>query len=207
MFRVNMMRIVLLVYLISFLAFSGWVVQSTGLPEITTPESGQVLQGAVSITGSSLVSGFQSAEISFSYDTDPSDTWFVFSESQEPVERGELAVLDTTTLTDGNYRLRLRVYLEGDEEVETVIRGLRIRNYSAIETATPEAVVIVVEETLTPLPPTRTPFPTPAELPPNPAVVTDRNLQASIAQGILITLAVFGLVGLYLALKKLIQRS
>jgi hypothetical protein len=37
--------------------------------------------------------------------------------------------------------------------------------------------------------------------------VTDRNLQASIVQGILITLAVFGLVGLYLALKKLIQRS
>jgi hypothetical protein len=207
MFRVNMMRIALLVYLFSLLALSGWAVQSTDLPEVTDPESGQVLQGAVTITGSSRVPGFQSAEIAFSFDAEPSGTWFVLYESQEPVERGELTVWDTTTISDGNYRLRLRIYLEGDEEIETVIGGLRIRNYSLIETATPEVIVVVVEETATPVPPTRTPVPTPAELPPNPALVTPTNLQASIVQGVLITLAMFGIVGLYLALKKWIQRS
>jgi hypothetical protein len=202
-----MIRMAMLVYLISFIALSGWAFQSTDIPEISKPERGQVLQGAVTITGSSRVPGFQSAEIAFSYDAEPSSTWFVFHESQEPVERGELAVWDTTKISDGNYQLRLRVYLEDDEEVETVIRGLRIRNYSPIETATPEAIVVVVEETATPFPPTRTPVPTPAELPLNPAVVTNDNLRVSIIQGILITLAMFGIVGLYLVLKKLIQRS
>jgi hypothetical protein len=61
-----MIRIAMLVYLISFIALFGWVVQSTDIPEITDPRERAGLQGAVTITGSSRVPGFQSAEISFS---------------------------------------------------------------------------------------------------------------------------------------------
>lgn len=204
------MRITVLMYLIS-LFFSSYVIQSMDTPEIVSPESGQVLQGAVSISGSTLVSGFQFAEIAFSYDADSSDTWFVIAEGSQPVERGEITVWDTTTISDGSYRLRLRVYLENGEMIETGISGLRIRNYSPVETATLESVTLAVVETATepgPTPtPTLAPAAAPVELPPNPALVTNNNLLASVYQGVLVALSIFGIIGFYLVLKKLFQRS
>jgi hypothetical protein len=204
------MRITVLMYLIS-LFFSSSVIQSMDTPEIVSPESGQVLQGAVSISGSTLVSGFQFSEIAFSYDADVSGTWFLITKGNEPVERGELTVWDTTTISDGSYRLRLRVYLENGEMVETGISGLRIRNYSPVETATPESVILAIVETATePTPtltPTHAPAAAPVQLPPNPALVTHNNLRASIYQGVLVALSIFGIIGFYLMLKKLFQRS
>jgi hypothetical protein len=207
MFRVNMMRIAMLALLISFWSTSVWLVQSTVEPEISSPQHGEVLQGQVTISGSSRVPSFQSAEITFSHDGDSQVSWFLLYESQEPIERGEFITWDTTTITDGNYQIRLRVYLEDNQVVETLIKGLRVRNYSPVETATPELAVIVVEETATMPVPTRTPATTPSPLPLNPALVTQNDLQSSFVQGFVITLAIFGLFGIYLALKKLFQRS
>jgi hypothetical protein len=199
-----MMRILLLVFLL-FFGFRS--VQPENVPEIMVPQDGQVLQGVVSISGSTRMPGFQLAEIAFSYDTDSASDWFLLHEDLQPVERGEITEWDTTTLTDGNYRLRLRVTLEDGEILETLVKGLRVRNYWPIETQTPEPVVIVIEPTATVLVPTRTAVLSPTPLPPNPALVTHENLRTSLVQGIVITLAVFGVFGSYLALKRLIQRS
>jgi hypothetical protein len=199
-----MIRIALLV-LLFFLGSAS--AQPVSEPEIEVPESGQALQGVVSISGSTGIPGFQSSELAFSYDMDPTSSWFILYEGQTPIERGEITDWDTTTITDGNYRLRLRVYLVGGEAVETLAEGLRVRNYSPVETATPEQLAtVVVEATATQPAPTRAALLTPTPLPPNPALVTHQNLQASFVQGILITLAVFGIIGLYLALKRLFQR-
>jgi hypothetical protein len=202
-----MIRITLMLLLISFISPFGWVFQSTDEPEITSPQDGQVLQGVVSISGSSQIRGFKSADIAFAYDTDPTSSWFLLNESLEPIEGGELTLWDTTIISDGNYRLRLSVKLEDGTVSETLIRGLRVRNYTLIETATPEPVMLVIEETSTPVVLTRTPISTPAELPPNPVLVTHQKIQATVVQGIFIALAIFGVVGIYLALKKMIQRS
>jgi hypothetical protein len=202
-----MIRITLMLLLISLFSPFGWVFQSTDKPGITSPQDGQVLQGSVIISGSSQIEGFQSASIAFAYDADPTSSWFLLNESVEPIEGGELTLWDTTIISDGNYRLRLSVKLEDGTLRETMIKGLRIRNYSLIETATPEPVMLVIEQTSTPVIATRTPMSTPDALPPNPILVTHQKIQATVMQGIFITLAVFGVVGFYLALKKLIQRS
>jgi hypothetical protein len=202
-----MIRITLILLLISLFSPFGWVFQSMDNPEITSPQDGEVLQGSVIISGSSQIEGFQSADIAFAYDADATSSWFLLNESLEPIEGGELTIWDTTIISDGNYRLRLSVKLEDGTVRETLIRGLRIRNYSLIETATPEPVMLVIAETSTPVIATRTPISPPAELPPNPVLVTHQMIQATVVQGIFITLVVFGVVGIYLALKKLIQRS
>jgi hypothetical protein len=85
----------MLALLLSFWSTSGWLVQSTVEPEISSPQHGEVLQGAVTISGSSRVPGFQSAEIAFSHDVDSQVSWFLLYESQEPIERGELITWDT----------------------------------------------------------------------------------------------------------------
>jgi len=175
-------------------------------PEITSPESGQALQGVIVISGSTNLPDFQSVEIAFAYDTDDDGPWFILFESQEAVERGEIGEWDTTTITDGNYQLRLRVYLEGREPVEMRVRGLRVRNYLPVETATPEPTPIVMDITSTLPAPTRTVVLTPTPLPPNPATVTQQNILTSFVQGLGVTLALFGAFGLYLALKRLFQR-
>jgi hypothetical protein len=205
-----MIRTVLLVSLFSLWSIFGWAQQPANAPEIIDPVNGQVLQSIVAISGSSRIPGFQSAELAFAYDVDPNSNWFILYESQEPVERGVITEWDTTRITDGNYRLRLRVYRDGADPVDTFSTGLRIRNYSPVETSTPEAapteaaVVIATE----PQPAaTRTAVLTPTPLPPNPILVTRQKLQVSLVYGLLIALAGFVVFGLYLALKRLFQRS
>jgi hypothetical protein len=122
MFRVNMMRIAMLALLLFFWPTFGWLVQSTIEPEISSPQHGEVLQGMVTISGSSRVPSFQSAEMAFSHDGDSQVSWFLLYESQEPIERGKFIIWDTTTITDGTYQIRLRVYLEDDQVIETLIR-------------------------------------------------------------------------------------
>jgi hypothetical protein len=147
----------------------------TGEPAaiLLSPAPGQALQGRVAVTGRLPADGFRSAELTFTYDQDPRQTWFLLAQLSEPAE-GELAEWDTTVLTDGEYVLRLLVEMEDGEQIEaTTIPGLRLRNYSPVETDTPAP---------TPSPkPGETPVPTPRRadrhpsssdthpLPPNPA--------------------------------------
>lgn len=107
-------------------------------PEVESPVEGEVIQGKISITGSTDVIGFESYEVYFGFEGDETNTWFLLSDSKEPVKNGGvLAVWDTTQISDGNYRILLRVNLEDDKPTEIIINGLRLRNYLTIETSTP----------------------------------------------------------------------
>ena len=75
------------------------------------PKQGDVLQGVVTIRGSSNETGFLSAEVDFAYAGDTTGTWFLIATGSQPVDSNILASWDTTTITDGNYNLRLRVTL------------------------------------------------------------------------------------------------
>jgi hypothetical protein len=182
---------------------------------ITSPLPGQALQGSVLITGNTVVEGFQSAELSFSYSNNPLDTWFFIQQYLAPIADSGLVHWDTTTISDGNYTLRL-VVTKSDGSLETaLIPGLRVRNYTPIETDTPTPVIPT--ETLppraTPIP-THTPMPTetappslPTPPPTNPAVLSTQEVYTSLFKGILAAFGLFALAGLYHTARSLFRKG
>jgi len=192
-----MNRIGILLLLIPFLAtVAVGTVTAQGLPAINSPKQGEVLQGTVTIRGSSTETGFQSFEVDFAYTGDTTGTWFLISQSSQAVDLGTLATWDTTTITDGNYDLRLRIILNDGTPLDVIISDLRVRNYTPIETPTPAPTVI--KPTLTPTDTlTPTPFPSPTPLPVNPAVLTTLDISASLAYGGLGAVALIIIFGIY----------
>jgi hypothetical protein len=184
----------------------------TGEPPVAllTPASGQALQGLVAVTGRLPSEGFRSAELSFTYDQDPRQTWFLLAQFTDPLD-GKLVDWDTTLLTDGEYVLRLHMELENGEQAEVTIPGLRVRNYSPVETDTP-APTPSPKPGETPLPtpsplPTDTPHPpTPTPLPPNPASISGQDIRGSLLKGALIAVGGLALLGLYSRLRSAASR-
>ncbi len=169
--------------------------------KIVSPNPGQALQGTVLITGEIKVEQPFFVELSFSYADDHRDTWFVINESED-VGLDEISYeWDTTTITDGDYTLRLLAESDQGQSIDYIV-GLRVRNYSAIETDTPMP-------TATPAPaatfaltssPTLTPSPlqiTPTSLPPNPAQIDSTDIGMSITMGGLVVIGIFSFLGIY----------
>jgi len=172
-----------------------------GGPTITTPSPGDVLQGTLAVVGSSDITGFVSAELTFSYVDDPTGTWFLISMLSQPVLNQVLATWDTSSITDGNYNLRLRVFLTDGNIIDILVSNLRVRNYTPVETPTPAPTVpqatLLPTITLTP-----TSFPTPTDLPHNLAVLSPTDVSSSIMYGGLAACLLFIIVGIYLWLRR-----
>jgi hypothetical protein len=177
-----------------------------GKPKIDSPLPGEALQGVVSVSGSTDMAGFQSSELAFSYDQEGS-TWSVIAQSKDPAKSTQLGSWDTTTITDGLYRLRIRVQLDDGTTVETLVSGLRVRNYSAIETATPVPEAgIEPALTITPQVTPTSVLPSATALPPNPAQVTQVGLVFSMARGAAFVVVGFVLLGAYTGVRVLSRR-
>jgi hypothetical protein len=170
---------------------------------ILAPLAGQAVQGRVPVLVNTAAQDFQVAELYFGYAGDPTGTWFLIAQSSEPVMAAEAGTWDTSLITDGDYDLRLVVFLEDGNQVEMVVRGLRVRNYSPVETDTPTPII----PTDTPLPgelptstatlqPTVTPTSTP--LPTNPAEMTGAEIARSLSRGALAAVGAFALLGAYI---------
>jgi hypothetical protein len=173
--------------------------------QVTFPLPGSALQGSVVITGSTFLADFQSAEVDFSYGDSGVENWFLVQQSQSPVKDGVLAIWDTSKIADGNYHLRVQVVQKGGQVSEKIVTGLRVRNYTPIETSTAtepqSAAVVTLEDTITPVGPTSTPLPTPTNLPPNPVQIPTASVWFNIALGISFVSVVFILLGIYIWLK------
>jgi hypothetical protein len=170
-------------------------------PVVTAPRSGEVIRGVVAVTGTTDVPGFVSAEVSFAYESDPTGTWFLIAASTQPVSEATLATWDTTTITDETYRLRLRVSMSDGTVREAIVTGLRVRNYTPVETPTLPANAPAP----TPLPSatsTATRFPTPTVLPHNPAALTPTDVTHSLLYGGLAAVVIFIVFGLYSLLRR-----
>jgi hypothetical protein len=115
--------------------------QVPGFAELTSPQPGQVVSGLVTLSGTADHPAFNRYELSFGYDQDPTDTWFSIGEPVDTrVIDGRLALWDTSSITDGDYSIRLRVWLQDGNSLEAVVPGVRVRNYSSdpvIPTAIP----------------------------------------------------------------------
>jgi hypothetical protein len=111
--------------------------QAPGYAEILEPGGGEAVYGVFTINGSASHPSFQAYQLSFALSDDPTETWFLLGEPQtNPVIEDGIGLWDTTGITDGDYRLRLEVFLENDQTIVTVIEGVRVRNQTPIETAT-----------------------------------------------------------------------
>lgn len=179
---------------------------------LSAPLSGQALQGVVAIQGNTAIPGFSKSEVSFAYRDNPTGTWFLIAESETPVENGALAQWDTTRITDGEYELRLVVWLENGQQQITALTGLRVRNYTPVETETPTPTASATatslpgntpEPTTTPTP-TDTPIPpTGTAFPPNPASLGPGDLVAALGRAALGVVGFFSLMGVYYSIRSL----
>lgn len=192
------------------LFFAGWfafVQQTTPEPMIEHPIPGQAVQGMVLIQGFSALEGFASAQVEFRYEDDQTNTWFLIQDQVPAIEGGVLASWDTTTITDGNYRVRLKVMRLDGSIAQVEVAGVRVRNYTAVETNTPEApeeITALPTVTVSPTPLIVRSTPTPP--PPNPISITEMELRGSALTGLAVVAAFFIIFGLYQTVKSLTRR-
>lgn len=177
---------------------------------ITFPVSGDVLRGEVTITGTMDDPNFFSAQLDFSYASNPTDTWFALQTFSQPVTDSALAVWNTASISDGDYILRLRVnFLDNTSQEITV--PVSIQNDVPVSTATvaPTSTPNTVEVQI-PTPfllaasptPTSPPRPTPTALPTNPASLAQTAIYASLGRGALVIIILFILSGLIIRLRR-----
>lgn len=175
-------------------------------PKITTPAPDSVLQGQVAVTGSTDIPGFVSADLAFAYQSDLTGTWFPLLQTTQAVRDNVLVVWDTSTITDGTYKLRLRVTTQDGQILETIVEGLRVRNYTPIEAQpTPASELQTATEMTAAVTPSPVP-PTPTELPANPARVTNEALTFSLKCGLVGAVGAFLALGVYLMLRRAARR-
>jgi hypothetical protein len=176
-------------------------VHAADRPEVTDPQPGDALQGVVQIIGFTGISNFQSAEVSFAYGNE-GDSWFLINQSSQPVKGDVLASWDTTTIADGIYRLRVQVFLTDGKLVETIVPGLRVRNYTPVETS--EVVTGNSQPTDTAVPPATptTVRPQPTSLPPNPAGITTQAIYTQQVVAVATVFILLGLLGIYQLFKR-----
>jgi hypothetical protein len=170
-------------------------------PGISEPLPGEVLQGVVNIGGNTDIPGFSSAEVAFSYADDTTSTWFLITTTNEPSTDQLLTKWDTSSITDGTYTLRLRVILTDGKRLDILDPGLRVRNYTPIETPTP-APTAPQATTIPTNTPTETPFPTPTPLIQNRAIVSTVDVGSSILYGGIAAFLLFISVGLYISIRR-----
>lgn len=174
---------------------------STSQVIIISPEPGQALQGTVLVIGQVEPNDAIKLELSFSYTDNPRDTWFLIHEINETIPGEFNLEWDTNLLTDGQYSLRA-VVTTNEGQFTSIVPGLRVRNYSIIETSTPQptathspentqAPVVTPTMTITPIPNTATP------LPPNPAQISTWDIGLSIGKGAAAVFGLFAVLGLY----------
>ena len=168
---------------------------------LDSPRPGDAVQGVVPIIGNTDVRGFVSYEITFALSMDEPQAWFDIIRSNQAVEDDVLGEWDTNTLTDGLYSLRLIVQFEDEDPVTLLVEGLRVRNYTPIETNTPAP-------TLTPVPgqtstPTASPPPpTPTDLPDNPSELASGEIRNAFLGGAIGAVGLLGLLWLYTSARK-----
>jgi hypothetical protein len=175
---------------------------------IISPQPGETLRGQVDIAGNMDVPDFASAELAFSYASNPADSWFTIQTFSQPTQNPTLATWDTTALTDGDYILHLRVFLQDGSTQDVVVSDLKIRNDVPLPTQSPTATepagFITINPTAT-IPPAVTAlptFPSPTPLPVNPVSVTTPSIYSNFARGGLIALVLFVFFSLILRLRK-----
>jgi hypothetical protein len=176
---------------------------------ITSPAPDEILRGQVTITGKVDVPSFVSVQLDFAYASNPTNTWFTIQTFSQPPADSTLATWDTTSITDGDYVLRLRVNFE-DGTFQEVTVPIKIGNdvlptptLEPTTTSEPETVLIPTPFLIAASPtPTDVPRPTPTALPANPVSLGQNQVYASLGRGALVILGLFALAGIIIRVRR-----
>lgn len=187
---------------------------------ILTPQPGAALQGSIQVSIDTDAPGFQSSVIEFMYVGETisgnDSAWFLIDERSQPVN-GPAVEWDTSTITDGVYIMRLVVTFSDGRSQSVEIGGLRVRNYTPVETDTlipatatadlpPVATIVPPTPTGTPSPTWTARPPTSTPLPSNPLEISRSQVTASAALGGLAVIGLFASGAAYGLLKRLGRR-
>lgn len=174
-------------------------------PEITSPAEGQVIQGNFQVIGTIPESNFKSAELAYAYANTEQPVWFIISKITQPASVSVLTVWDTTTISDGDYKLKLTVYYQDDSNSEFIVNKLLVRNYTPVEitpTSTRENI-----ETTSPEAPAATPgIATITPFPENKAALSVSEVSQDLKQGAVLGLVCILGLGIYTASRGWLRR-
>ncbi len=182
---------------------------------ISSPKTGQAVQGNVSIIGTTDVDDFEISEVSFAYADNPLGTWFLISTNESPELATEITQWDTMQISDGFYQLRVIVRRSDGTSIEQRVRNLRVRNYTPIETNTPAPATEIssvdstqlsepadnLTQEATAIPATKTPLPT------NQLVISEQVYIQTLGKGALFSITMMALLGLYATFKSIRNRN
>jgi len=174
-------------------------VTSTGI-EIQTPQAADVLKGSVEVKGSVSESGFISASLYYAYADTTVETWFLIQTISQPVTDGVLAIWDTSSISDGNYKLKLSVLRKSGEIQEVVVDHLQVRNYTPAQVVAPtQAVEVEVLQTATEIP--GKPVITVTAYPNNRAAVAVTSVADEIKNGLIVGIFCILAFGIYTSIR------
>lgn len=176
---------------------------------ITSPLPDEILRGQVAVTGKVDIPSFVSVQLDFAYASNPTNTWFTIQTFTQPLVDSMLATWDTTSITDGDYVLRLRVNFE-DGTFQEVTVPIKIGNDTVpiptlepTPTPEPDTILIPTPFLLAASPtPTDIPRPTPTALPPNPVSLGQNQIYISLGRGALVILGLFAIAGIIIRVRR-----
>lgn len=172
---------------------------------ITDPLPGNPIQGLVQIAGFIDIEEWEYFNLEFAFTHQ--NVWFPISMRQIEIGGNILGEWDTSSITDGNYDLRLTVFLSDETSLEIISEGIRVRNYSVIETNTPAPTIENAQQMQTPTP-ENSPTPdieittTPLQLNPNPVEFSTPNLQNALIKGSIFGIILFAFLLLFFLRKQ-----
>ena len=107
---------------------------------ILSPIPGNVVAGNVQVLGSAMHPQFLQYQLEYGPDPNPGNLWYAATGPiSTPVLNNLLGIWNTGAVQDGNYQLRLRVFLRDATSLSTVVNNIRIQNRvpTLVPSATP----------------------------------------------------------------------
>lgn len=195
----NFLRVFALLPLLGFLFQPN---QQVGELSILSPGSGEVVRGVVQVTGSTGTNSFASYNLAYAYESSDTTNWFPIAAASQPVNSGILGSWDTSTITDGNYSLRLVVIQQDGSQNEILTKNVQVRNYTSPETTagTGSTITEVPGQTQQTGPDEK------ALSEPNPASLEQIELKQAVIKGLAFGGGIIVLLGIYVLIRRASRR-
>ncbi|PKN89814.1 MAG: hypothetical protein CVU42_06475 [Chloroflexi bacterium HGW-Chloroflexi-4] len=206
---VAMIKILLLKLMLPVLLIFQSVNQITPGLYVLNPSAGQIVTGTVEIKGSVPDDNFEYAEISYSFSDETTSNWFLIERLDQTVHDDTLALWDTTTITDGVFRLKISVFRTNGSVSELIIEDIRVANYTHYDLPTATITPIIVLETPSAgetVEPTVSMKPLPTDLPKNPAAISEDDFKLSMISGVTLTVLVLLVLGIYILFRRIARK-
>jgi hypothetical protein len=196
---VAMLKPLMKLFISIAIGIPAFLVNTPGL-YVSYPPAGAVVQGVVKVIGSLPEEKFRSGVLSYAFDDGSNPNWFVITKFDKPLQDEVLGIWDSTTITDGNYQLRLKVNLIDGTNAFILVKGIQVANYTRIfSTPIPEAAVVITTEEIDLTSEIKVATPTALKI--NPAAIHSRDLLESLGIGLFIGIFSLLILAIYIFLR------